>query len=110
LRGKFRSDHEGTYYFKSVLPKGYQIPTDGPVSDLMRTTGRSLWCPAHIHFMVSAEGYKPLTTPWNQSWTGTDQVRFYKLNGITLTITTARAQSPFDGEEGEFILVWKKVQ
>ena len=47
---------------------------------------------------------------WNQSWAGTDLVRFYKLDGNTLTITTARAQSAFDGEEGEFILVWKKVQ
>ena len=45
---------------------------------------------------------------WNQSWTGTDQVRFYKLDGNTLTITTARAQSVFDNEEGQFILVWKK--
>ena len=47
---------------------------------------------------------------WNQSWTGTDLVRFYKLEGNTLTITTARAQSAIDGEEGEFILVWDKVQ
>ena len=47
---------------------------------------------------------------WNQSWTGTDLVRFYKLDGNTLTITTARAQSTFDGEEGEFVLVWQKVQ
>ena len=42
---------------------------------------------------------------WNQSWTGTDLVRLYKLDGNTLTITTARAQSTFDGEEGEFVLV-----
>ena len=62
LRGRFRSDHDGTYHFKSVLPKGYQIPSDGPVSGLMRLTGRSLWRPAHLHFMISAEGYKPLTT------------------------------------------------
>jgi Lipocalin-like domain len=47
---------------------------------------------------------------WNQSWTETDLVRFYKLDGDTLTITTARAQSAIDGQEGEFILVWKKVQ
>ena len=47
---------------------------------------------------------------WNQSWTGTDLVRFYKLNGNTLTITTAPAQSAIDGEEGKFILVWKKVE
>jgi hypothetical protein len=47
---------------------------------------------------------------WNQSRTGTDLVRFYKLEGSTLTITTARAQSAIDGEEGEFILVWNKVK
>jgi hypothetical protein len=47
---------------------------------------------------------------WNQSWTGTDLVRFCKLNGNTLTITTARARSAIDGEEGEFTLVLKKVQ
>ena len=62
LRGKFRSDRDGTYHFKSVLPKGYQIPTDGPVGALMRATNRAPWRPAHLHFMVSAEGYKPLTT------------------------------------------------
>jgi len=62
LRGKFRSDRDGSYHFRSVLPKGYQIPTDGPVGELMRATHRSTWRPAHLHFMVSAEGYKPLTT------------------------------------------------
>jgi Lipocalin-like domain len=36
---------------------------------------------------------------WNQSWTGTDLVRFYKLEGNTLTITTARARSAIDGEK-----------
>ena len=47
---------------------------------------------------------------WNQSWTETDLVRFYKLDSNTLTITTASARSDFDGEEGQFILVWEKVQ
>jgi lipocalin-like protein len=40
---------------------------------------------------------------WNQSWTGTDLVRFYKLDSNTLTITTAPAKNAFDGEEGQFI-------
>jgi hypothetical protein len=47
---------------------------------------------------------------WNQSWTGTDLVRFYKLNDNILTITTASAPGAIDGEEGKFILVWEKVQ
>ena len=31
---------------------------------------------------------------WNQSWTGGDQVRFFKVDGTTLTITTAVKQEP----------------
>ena len=47
---------------------------------------------------------------WNQAWTGTDQVRFYKLDGDTLTITTAPYKSYADGQEGVSILVWKKIE
>jgi len=46
---------------------------------------------------------------WNQAWTGTDQVRFYKLEGNTLTITTAPAKNFTDGREGRSILVWEKM-
>ncbi len=45
---------------------------------------------------------------WNQSWTGTDQVRFYKLDGNTLTITSALARNFTDGREGRSILVWER--
>ncbi len=47
---------------------------------------------------------------WNQAWTGTDQVRFFDLDGDTLTITTAPYKSYFDGQEGRSILVWTKVR
>jgi len=46
---------------------------------------------------------------WNQSWTGTDQVRFYKLEGDTLTITSALAKSFTDDREGRSILVYEKM-
>jgi hypothetical protein len=46
---------------------------------------------------------------WNEAWTGTDQVRFYKLDGNTLTITTAPNKSTYDGREGRTVLVWEKV-
>jgi len=46
---------------------------------------------------------------WNQIWTGTDQVRFYKLAGNILTITSAPNRNPVDGREGRSILVWEKV-
>ena len=46
---------------------------------------------------------------WNQAWTGTDQVRYYQLDGDSLTITTAPYRSYQDGRQGRSVLVWKKV-
>jgi Lipocalin-like domain len=47
---------------------------------------------------------------WNEAWTGTDQVRFYKLDGNTLTITTAPNKSTYDGRESRTVLVLEKVK
>ena len=47
---------------------------------------------------------------WNETWTGTDQVRFIKIEGNTLTITTAPFKIPQDGREGRGVLVWEKVK
>jgi hypothetical protein len=46
---------------------------------------------------------------WNQIWTGTDQVRFYKLDANTLTITSAPNRNPVDGRPGRSILVFEKI-
>jgi Lipocalin-like domain len=47
---------------------------------------------------------------WNQTWTGTDQVRFYKVDGNILTIKSAPMKSPLDGRDGVYLLVWEKVK
>jgi catechol 1,2-dioxygenase len=62
MRGKFRTDSEGRYLIRTVLPVNYPIPSDGPVGRMLKATGRHPWRPAHIHFVVSAEGYEPVTT------------------------------------------------
>jgi hypothetical protein len=36
---------------------------------------------------------------WNEAWSGTDQVRYCRVDGDTLTYTSAPAQSPFDQRE-----------
>jgi hypothetical protein len=46
----------------------------------------------------------------NESWTGTEQVRFYNVVGRTLTITTAVNRNPSEGREGQAVLVFTKVQ
>ncbi len=62
MRGKFTSDSEGRYLIRTVLPVNYPIPSDGPVGAMLEATGRHPWRPAHIHFVVSADGYQPVTT------------------------------------------------
>ncbi len=62
LRGKFRSDSEGRYWFVGIKPVSYAIPNDGPVGQLLRALGRHPYRPAHIHLLVSAEGFVPVTT------------------------------------------------
>jgi len=45
---------------------------------------------------------------WNQAWTGTDQVRFYKLQEDVLTITSAPAKDPGTGEEIIYRIQFRK--
>jgi catechol 1,2-dioxygenase len=62
LRGKFRTDADGQFHFRSVRPAGYPVPVDGPCGDLLRGQNRHPFRPAHLHFMVSHPGYKVLVT------------------------------------------------
>jgi catechol 1,2-dioxygenase len=62
LRGLFTADDEGRFWFRTIVPSYYPIPSDGPVGGLLRTTGRHPFRPAHIHFLVTAPGYAPVTT------------------------------------------------
>lgn len=62
LRGKFHTDAQGRFWFWTVRPTEYPVPTDGPVGQMLVQMGRHPYRPAHIHTMVSAPGYKPVTT------------------------------------------------
>ncbi len=62
LRGKFRTDSEGRYCFVGIKPVSYAIPDDGPVGQLLRALNRHPFRPAHIHLLISADGFVPVTT------------------------------------------------
>lgn len=62
LRGKFKTDNEGTYELVALMPTPYPVPTDGPVGELLKIAKRHPNRPAHIHFIVSAPGYETLIT------------------------------------------------
>jgi catechol 1,2-dioxygenase len=58
LRGKFMTDKQGRFSFRSIKPAGYPIPITGPVGDLLRAQGRHNMRPAHVHFLIFKQGYK----------------------------------------------------
>ncbi len=62
LRGLFTADVDGRFRFRTIVPRYYPIPDDGPVGQLLAATGRHPYRPAHIHFIVSMAGYRPVTT------------------------------------------------
>lgn len=61
-RGVFRTGTDGRYWFYGIKPVSYPIPDDGPVGKMLRQIGRHPYRPAHTHFRVMANGYKPLIT------------------------------------------------
>ncbi|KAI1085695.1 aromatic compound dioxygenase [Whalleya microplaca] len=62
LRGRFRTDDEGRYRLYCLRPPAYPIPFDGPAGRLLQLLDRHPYRPAHLHFIVSAPGFRTLTT------------------------------------------------
>ena len=61
-RGLFTTDAHGRFWFRTVKPSHYPIPTDGPVGTLLDATRRHPYRPAHVHFIANAADHRPLTT------------------------------------------------
>jgi hydroxyquinol 1,2-dioxygenase len=62
LRAKYTATPAGDYCVRTIPPLGYSIPMDGPVGELIARTDISHHRPAHVHFVIDAPGYEPLTT------------------------------------------------
>ncbi|RSF09414.1 intradiol ring-cleavage dioxygenase [Achromobacter aegrifaciens] len=62
LRGRYRSGEDGSFAIRTILPVSYPIPGDGPVGRMMAATGRHIFRPAHLHFMIDAPGHQRLVT------------------------------------------------
>jgi hydroxyquinol 1,2-dioxygenase len=62
LRAKYTTREDGSYCVRTIAPKGYTIPMDGPVGDLISRTEISHFRPAHIHFLINVPGFEPLIT------------------------------------------------
>lgn len=62
LRGQVLAREGGRYEVRTVIPGPYTIPLDGPTGKMTAAAGWSPWRPAHIHLIVSADGFEPLVT------------------------------------------------
>lgn len=65
LRRRIQTGADGRYSVQSIVPSGYGCPPDGPTQKLLNSLGRHGNRPAHVHFFVSAPGYKHLTSQIN---------------------------------------------
>ena len=61
-RAHLNADQDGKYAFWGLTPTPYPIPHDGPVGKMLAAVGRSPVRASHLHFMVTAEGLRPLVT------------------------------------------------
>ncbi len=116
LRGRFRTDAAGRYDFWTVRPLAYAIPDDGPVGKMLAALGRHPWRAAHIHFKVSAEGCRSVTSHVFDAEGGyldSDTVFGVKPSLVRTTSVVAGAPpAPFTGDEHrsieyDFVLVPK---
>ena len=62
LRGVFRTGPDGRYWFRGAKPRYYPVPDDGPVGQLLTRLGRHPFRPAHLHYILTADGFDKLTT------------------------------------------------
>lgn len=62
FHGLMTTDDQGRFGFTTVKPVEYTVPTDGPVGKILEAAGRHPWRPSHLHYIISAPGYKTLVT------------------------------------------------
>ncbi|KAI0077354.1 aromatic compound dioxygenase [Panus rudis PR-1116 ss-1] len=76
-RGRLRTDKDGKFGYRAVVPVSYPIPGDGPVGKLLTNIGRHNLRPNHLHMMVEKPGFRKLVTslyPEGDEWLSTDAV------------------------------------
>lgn len=61
-RGRVRTNKEGKFAYRAIVPVAYPIPGDGPVGELLYKLGRHNMRPNHLHMMFEAPGHHKLTT------------------------------------------------
>ena len=65
LRRTILTDADGKYLAQTTMPVGYGCPPNGTTQFVLDKLGRHGNRPSHVHYFVSAPGYRKLTTQFN---------------------------------------------
>lgn len=98
MRGNFRTDENGRYYFRTVRPLGYSIPMDGPTGRLVKLQGRHGMRPSHVHMLITADGYRELVSALyfgDDANIGSDTV--FGVSASLVVVATDNADCPIPG-------------
>ncbi|KAF1836235.1 aromatic compound dioxygenase [Decorospora gaudefroyi] len=112
-RAVIRSDEEGVFWFKGIVPVPYPIPNDGPVGKLLEKLGRHCWRPSHMHFMFEKSGFDNLVTALyirGSDYETSDAVFGVKESLIvSLETVTPEQAKKYDVKEGAKLLKYDFV-
>jgi catechol 1,2-dioxygenase len=109
LRRRIKTDVEGRYRARSIVPSGYGCPPGSPTQRILDLLGRHGQRPAHIHFFVSAPAHRHLTTQINLAGDKYVHDDFAFATRDELIIESTRIEDPAEakkrGLEGPFVEV-----
>ncbi|MBI5087667.1 MAG: 6-chlorohydroxyquinol-1,2-dioxygenase [Actinobacteria bacterium] len=94
LRGTYRSRDDGEFEILCLRPVDYPVPMDGPPGDMLRATEREGMRAAHLHFLVTADGFKPLVTELFD----TQSVRLH--SDVVFGVRPSLLRTPTPGADG----------
>jgi len=109
LRGRLSTDEDGSYEFRTVVPSPYEIPKTGATGKLLAGLGRHAFRPGHIHFKVSCQGFRLLTTQIyfeGDPWLGSDVAGAVKPS-LVISLEkreSASTQLPYLAGSYDFVL------
>jgi hypothetical protein len=78
--------------------------------DLGLTSGSGLIAYAGSYTIDGDKVSHHVDASWNQAWTGTTQVRQFKIEGNSLHIRTMPAKNALTGRQSSSVLIWTKVE
>ncbi|ROT96182.1 catechol 1,2-dioxygenase [Marinobacter sp. R17] len=99
LRRRIRTDADGRYTARTIIPSGYGCPPEGSTQTLLNLLGRHGRRPAHIHYFISAPGYRHLTTQINLAGDEYTYDDFAFATRDDLVVEAHRIDDPAEAEQ-----------